>query len=93
MITQKRYIEAKRIVEKYENQIKVKYTKDTFITDADLDFRSYNALLAYGLRMYNTLEDVSKISRSTLIGYRNVGIKTIWNIESILERADLEFNP
>jgi len=92
MITQKRYIEAKKIVEKYENQIKVKYTKDTTITETDIDCRSYNALLAYGLSGWSTLEDVSKVSRSLLISYNNVGIKTIRALESILEKADLEFN-
>jgi DNA-directed RNA polymerase alpha subunit len=90
MINKAQYIKAKKIVEQYEDQLNVKYSKDAKLCDVIFNYRAYNSLISNGFRGSSTLEDVSKLSKHDLLNFVNVGVKTIDIVEDILKRAGLK---
>lgn len=58
------------------------------ITDCDLSVRSYNACKAYDIE---TIGDLAKITKKSLLGYRNVGKKSLTELEELLYKYKLNF--
>jgi len=61
----------------------------TPIADIDLSVRSLNSINAAGVR---TLEDLVQLDRLSLLKMRNMGIKSLHEIEDMLDNMKLGFN-
>jgi len=100
-ITEEEYRHAVSIIEKYVEQKRseikkaemvLKTSKGGFelMENADFTYRTMMALRNNGLNYMSTLNDVVKISKKDLLDTRNVGKKTISEIQEVLKSYGLK---
>ena len=75
------------IINTYNNN-KPKGKEETPIEDLDLSVRSYNCLKRWGI---NTLKDLTSMTRDGMMKVRNLGRKSLKEVESKLKEIGLSF--